>query len=157
MKRFVLTKPAEGDLDQIKSYLTRKAGPTITRRVTKDIRNGFEPPRRPARRRSRTRGSHKPTGEILARLFLPGACLHSLMAEQRFNIAATVRHAKNEHVRVLNAINDDVLANRETPGTRAKVIIAGSARVGMTGKKEKPVSNGIDQAVGTILPLSLAT
>ena len=38
MKSFVLTRPAERDLDQIKSYLVEKAGPTIALRVLKDIR-----------------------------------------------------------------------------------------------------------------------
>lgn len=38
MNRFVLTEPARRDLDQIKSFLLDKAGPTITRRVVKDIR-----------------------------------------------------------------------------------------------------------------------
>ena len=41
MKRFVLTRPAERDLDLLKAYLLEKAGPTITRRVIKDIRNGL--------------------------------------------------------------------------------------------------------------------
>jgi len=38
MKRFVLTKPAEDDLHQIKNYLAERAGPTIARRVLKEIR-----------------------------------------------------------------------------------------------------------------------
>ena len=38
MKRFLLTKAAERDLDQIKEFLVDQAGPTITRRVLKDIR-----------------------------------------------------------------------------------------------------------------------
>ncbi len=42
MKRFVLTRLAERDLDQIKSYLVEKAGPRITRRVLKDIRAALE-------------------------------------------------------------------------------------------------------------------
>jgi toxin ParE1/3/4 len=37
VKRFVLTTPAERDLDKIKDYLARKAGPTIARRVMKEI------------------------------------------------------------------------------------------------------------------------
>ena len=37
MKRFVLTKPAERDLDHIKRYLIEKAGPTVARRVMKEI------------------------------------------------------------------------------------------------------------------------
>lgn len=42
MNRFVLTKPAERDLDQIKSFLAEKAGPTITRRVLKEIRTALK-------------------------------------------------------------------------------------------------------------------
>jgi plasmid stabilization system protein ParE len=42
MKRIVLTRPAERDLDQIKSYLAGKAGPTIARRVIKHIRTALE-------------------------------------------------------------------------------------------------------------------
>jgi toxin ParE1/3/4 len=41
VKRFVLTRSAELDLDQIKSYLVGKAGPTITRRVMKEIRTAL--------------------------------------------------------------------------------------------------------------------
>lgn len=41
MKRCVLTKSAERDLDKIKSYLAEKAGPTITRRVMKEIRTAL--------------------------------------------------------------------------------------------------------------------
>jgi plasmid stabilization system protein ParE len=39
MKRFVLTRPAERDLEQIKIFLVQKAGPVIARRVLKDIRD----------------------------------------------------------------------------------------------------------------------
>ena len=42
MKRFVLTKPAERDLDQIKSYLVEKAGPRITRKVFQEIRSALK-------------------------------------------------------------------------------------------------------------------
>jgi toxin ParE1/3/4 len=38
MKRFVLTKLAEDDLHQIKSYLADRAGPAVARRVMKEIR-----------------------------------------------------------------------------------------------------------------------
>jgi toxin ParE1/3/4 len=41
MKRFILTKPAERDLDQIKSYLIEKAGPRITRTVFQEIRSAL--------------------------------------------------------------------------------------------------------------------
>jgi plasmid stabilization system protein ParE len=42
MKRFVLTRPAERDLEQIKIFLVQKAGPVIARRVLKDIRGALE-------------------------------------------------------------------------------------------------------------------
>jgi plasmid stabilization system protein ParE len=42
MKLFVLIKSAERDLDQIKSFLIEKAGPTVTRRVLRDIRSALK-------------------------------------------------------------------------------------------------------------------
>jgi len=42
MKRFVLTRTAERDLDQIKSFLMERAGPRIARRVLKDIRSALK-------------------------------------------------------------------------------------------------------------------
>jgi antitoxin ParD1/3/4/toxin ParE1/3/4 len=42
MKRFVLTRPAERDLEQIKIFLVQKAGPVIARRVLKDIHGALE-------------------------------------------------------------------------------------------------------------------
>ena len=41
MKRFVLTKPAERDLDRINRFLVERAGPIIARRVLKDIRSAM--------------------------------------------------------------------------------------------------------------------
>ena len=41
MKRFVLTGPAERDLDQVKQFLVEQAGPKIARRVLSEIRNGL--------------------------------------------------------------------------------------------------------------------
>jgi toxin ParE1/3/4 len=38
MKRFVLTKPAEDDLHQIKNYLVGRAGPAVARQVMREIR-----------------------------------------------------------------------------------------------------------------------
>jgi|SRR5271166_7123025 len=38
MRRFVLTEPAERDLDQIKQFLVERAGPRIARRVLKEVR-----------------------------------------------------------------------------------------------------------------------
>jgi antitoxin ParD1/3/4/toxin ParE1/3/4 len=41
MKRFLLTRPAERDLDQIKRYLIEKAGPRIARTVFQEIRSAL--------------------------------------------------------------------------------------------------------------------
>ena len=42
MKRFVLTRPAERDLDQIKRFLIKKAGPAIMRKVLQEIRGAMK-------------------------------------------------------------------------------------------------------------------
>lgn len=42
MKQFVLTRPAERDLDQIKRFLIEKAGPAITRKVFQEIRGAIK-------------------------------------------------------------------------------------------------------------------
>src|SRR5437879_13483703 len=70
------------------------------------------------------------------------------MVEQCFNISATVRHAKNQHVLVVDGVNHDVFANGEAPRASTEVVTAGSAQMGVTGKKEEPVRNRVDQAVG---------
>ena len=41
MKRFALTRLAERDLDELKTYLANAAGPEITRRVMRDLREAF--------------------------------------------------------------------------------------------------------------------
>lgn len=40
MKRFVLSRDAERDLDQIKQYLVAEAGVRVARRVIREIRSG---------------------------------------------------------------------------------------------------------------------
>jgi len=42
MKRFALTRLAERDLDEIKSYLVERAGPGTARRVIRDIRSALD-------------------------------------------------------------------------------------------------------------------
>ena len=42
MKQFVLSRQAERDLDQIKRFLIRKAGPTVTRKVFQEIRGAMK-------------------------------------------------------------------------------------------------------------------
>jgi antitoxin ParD1/3/4/toxin ParE1/3/4 len=42
VKQFVLTRQAERDLDHIKRFLIKKAGPAITRRVLQKIRTAIK-------------------------------------------------------------------------------------------------------------------
>ena len=41
MKRYVLSKPAERDLDQITAYLFEKAGPRVAREILHEVRAGI--------------------------------------------------------------------------------------------------------------------
>jgi len=72
MKRFVLTRPAERDLDQIKAFLIEEAGATIARKVLQDIRGAIQflskEPGAGHVRKDLT--SQKPARQILARLFV---------------------------------------------------------------------------------------
>jgi hypothetical protein len=49
------------------------------------------------------------------------------MPEERFYVPFAMCNSKNQHVIVLNAINDDVFTRRETAGANAKVVFAGAA------------------------------
>jgi hypothetical protein len=71
-----------------------------------------------------------------------------LNPEQRFDITPAMCHAKNQHVLILETMDDDVLASGKTPRTKTKVVVPGSAQVGMAGKKQKTVGNGMNQAIG---------
>ena len=72
------------------------------------------------------------------------------MPEQRFNVTAGAYHMKNQHVLIFNSVDDDVLAREKTPQARTQILIAASSDVGVTGKKKKPVGEGINHAVGNL-------
>lgn len=72
------------------------------------------------------------------------------MPEQGFNIAATMRHVQNQHVVVLNAVNDDVFAHRKSSQTRAQVLVAAASEIGVAGKKKKTFGDRINYAVGDL-------
>jgi hypothetical protein len=65
-----------------------------------------------------------------------------LMSKQGFQIPFSMRNAKNQHVIILDGINDDVFAHRKTARTNTEVNLASAAQIGVAGKKEKSVSNG---------------
>jgi hypothetical protein len=78
--------------------------------------------------------------------------------EQCVEIAATVRHAENQHISLFDAVYDHIFADGEAPRTGAEVVIASTAYMRVGGNEKEPGRNGIDQAIGTsALPLSLAT
>lgn len=72
------------------------------------------------------------------------------MLEQRFDVPAGAYHMKYQNVFIFHAVDDDVLARRKTPQPRTQILIAASSDVGVTGKKEKPLGEGIDNAVGNL-------
>ena len=45
------------------------------------------------------------------------------MPEQRLNVPAAAQHAKNEHIFVLDAVDDDVLADRLGRITRSLAFV----------------------------------
>ena len=72
------------------------------------------------------------------------------MPEQRFNVTAGAYHMKNQHVFIFSAVDDDIFAREKTPQARTQIFIAASSNVRVTGKKEKPLGDGIDHAVGNL-------
>jgi hypothetical protein len=59
-----------------------------------------------------------------------------IVAEKRFHVAATVYHAKNRNVLILDTINYDVLINGKTAEPTPKSSSRERPRVGMAGKQE---------------------
>ena len=57
---------------------------------------------------------------------------------------------KNQHVVIFNAVDDDVFAREKTPQARTQIVITASSNVRLTGKKEKPLGDGINHAVGNL-------
>lgn len=57
-------------------------------------------------------------------------------------------YKENQNILILHAIDDDILANRETPSASSEILATGTPQIRMTGKKEKSIRYRIDQAVG---------
>jgi hypothetical protein len=74
------------------------------------------------------------------------------LAEQLFHIPAAVHHAKNEHVLILilDKVNDDMLTDRKTTQANAKIIVAGTSKVGMATQQEEPLRDGINDLVSDL-------
>ena len=54
-----------------------------------------------------------------------------LMPEQRLNVTAAAKHAKNEHVLFPKAVDDEVLTHGEASQAGAQVLLAGTSYIGM--------------------------
>ena len=69
-----------------------------------------------------------------------------------------VQQVKNQHIRFINAIDDDVLAYGKTSQSWAQ-ILPEATYIRMAGKKIETVSDRINKAVSDFYaaPLSLAT
>lgn len=66
--------------------------------------------------------------------------------EHPLNIAVAVQHMKNQHVRVFNAIDDDLLPDGKTPQAGAQ-ILPEAPYIGVDGKKKETVGDGINKAI----------
>jgi hypothetical protein len=61
-----------------------------------------------------------------------------------------VDHPQNQHVTVLDAIDDNVLADGKTPQADAKIVVATAPQVRMAGEQKETTSDRIDQTVGDL-------
>lgn len=71
-------------------------------------------------------------------------------AKQGLNIPAAAQHAKNQHVFILDAVDDDILAHGKGPQAGAQIFVTGAAYVGMAREKRKSIRDGIDEPVGDV-------
>jgi hypothetical protein len=68
----------------------------------------------------------------------------------RFFDTATADNVKDQHVVILDSINNDILACWETAQPGPQVLVAPASNMRMGRKKKKPVGNGIHHAVGNL-------
>ena len=59
------------------------------------------------------------------------------MIEQRDDVAAAAKHAKNEHILFLEAVDDDVLTHRKAPQAGTQVLVSGTPYIGWDGWREE--------------------
>lgn len=72
------------------------------------------------------------------------------MAEDGFQVAATVDDAENQYVSSFNLVDDNVVADSKTAGTRAEILIAVSTEVRLTCEKREMTGDGTNQAVSNL-------
>lgn len=70
------------------------------------------------------------------------------LTKESFEIAATMHDPKNQYITVFDAINDQVLTNRETPKPDPKILIARAPKVWMSGKQKEPIRDRVNELVG---------
>ena len=77
------------------------------------------------------------------------------MPEQSGNVTAAAKHAKDQHVFVLDAVDDDVLAYGKAAQAGTQVLVACTADIGMCGEKEQSIGDGINEAIGNFKTAAL--
>jgi hypothetical protein len=53
------------------------------------------------------------------------------------NVPTAAQDAKNQHIFVLETVDDDVLTHRKAPEARAQVVVSAATDVGIIGKSGK--------------------
>ncbi|MGA7240512.1 MAG: hypothetical protein WBY44_32815 [Bryobacteraceae bacterium] len=66
------------------------------------------------------------------------------LSKQAFEVSAAMNGAKNENVFSFDAVNDDVIAHRETAGPFPEIGIASSSGVREGGEENEAVSDPVD-------------
>jgi hypothetical protein len=64
--------------------------------------------------------------------------------EKCLEIAAAMYDAKDQHVLVLNTVNDDILPHSHVAAPGAEIVIAGTSDIGEARQHEKAVGEGVD-------------
>jgi hypothetical protein len=88
----------------------------------------------------------------------PAAQERTSLPEQTSEISATMNRARNENVFPFDAVNDDVIAHRETACPFSEIAIACSSGVGECCEENESIGYPVDQLRGNFqAALSLAT
>jgi len=74
----------------------------------------------------------------------PPAGRSVLVAEKGLQVAATMYDAKDKHVLVFDAVNDDIPPHRHAAASGAEIVIAGTSDIGEARQHEEAVGEGVN-------------
>jgi hypothetical protein len=66
------------------------------------------------------------------------------ICKERLNVPTAAQDAKNQHIFVLETVDDDVLTHRKAPEARAQIVVSAATDVGIIGNQEKSICDGIN-------------